>query len=382
MFIPRKLEEEIKCKILDGRKIIIVYGPRQVGKTTVVNRILETFSLKKLAINADERKYADALSSRDLNVLKRLVAGYDLLFVDEAQRVSDIGVNLKILHDNFPDLKIVVTGSSSFDLANKIKEPLTGRTITYNLYPISINELSSLHNDFELVDRLEEFMVYGMYPELLNIENSQDKVEYLKELTTSYLYKDVLDLRSIKHSKRIHDLLSLVAFQAGSQVSVAELGRALSISKDTIDSYIQLLEKAFVLFRLSGYSRNLRKEVTKMDKIYFYDTGVRNTIIDNLKPLRYRDDHGKLWENFLIVERKKLLSNSRQSVNDYFWRTYTGAEIDYVEERQGRPDGFEFKFGGRMKKCPRSWRETYPGSSFTCVNRENFLDFALGKIEE
>ena len=378
MYIQRSLTPRVKDKLLNTQKIIILYGPRQVGKTTLVKGILDSLPLKILAVNADEKKYVDVLSSRDLNTLKLLVAGYDLLFIDEAQRVPDIGVNLKILHDNLPELKIIVTGASSFDLANKIKEPLTGRTITFNLQPISLFELSSLYNSFELDGRLEEFMVFGMYPELFSIENSNEKGEYLRELTTSYLYKDVLELRFVKHSAKVHDLLRLIAFQTGSQVSIAELSRTLGIAKDTVESYINLLEKAFVLFRLSGYSRNLRKEVTKMDKIYFYDLGVRNAIIGNLNHLKFRDDQGKLWENFLIVERKKLLLYKNRTANDFFWRTHTGAELDYVEENSGHLEGFEFKYGKKTGKCPVSWKNAYPESSFTCFNRENYFDFIIG----
>jgi len=322
-----------------------------------------------------KKKYIDVLSSRDSQAMKMLVAGYDLLFIDEAQRIPDVGINLKILHDHFPKLKIIATGSSSFDLANKIQEPLTGRTWTYNLMPISFYELAKLYNPFTLNDRLEEFLVYGSYPELFSIDNGQDKYLYLKQLTTSYLYKDVLEISSIKHSAKIHDLLRLLAFQVGSQVSMLELGRSLHMGKETVESYIDLLEKSFVLFRLSGFSRNLRKEVTKMDKIYFYDLGIRNSIIENLNPLRYRDDYGKLWENFLIIERKKYQSYTFQMSSSYFWRTYTGAELDYVEETSGNLYGYEFKYGKKVKKVPKGWQDTYPKALFKCINQQNYLDF-------
>ncbi len=377
MRIARKITDKIRDKLLNSNKVVILYGPRQVGKTTLVREILKTIELKKLEINADEHKYIDVLSGRDLKTLELLVSGYDLLFIDEAQRVPDIGINLKILRDGIPGLKIIVTGSSSFDLANKINEPLTGRTSTQFLYPISLYELSEQYNRFELNERLDEFLIYGMYPELFSIQNSREKEEYLYELTSSYLYKDALQLKNIKHSGKVHDLLRLIAFQIGSQVSVAELGRALGMAKDTVESYINLLEKAFVLFRLPGYSRNLRKEVTKMDKIYFYDLGTRNCIIGNLNPLKYRDDNGKLWENFLIAERKKLLSYKQQKANEYFWRTHTGAELDYVEERGGGLHGFEFKYGKKTRKSHASWNKTYPDATFTCVNSANYLDFVI-----
>ena len=232
--------------------------------------------------------------------------GYDVLFIDEAQRIPDIGINLKIIHDQLPQLRVIATGSSSFDLANKVQEPLTGRTWTYTLYPISFLELAQHHNSFELAELLEQCLIYGQYPEQLSIVNNSEKYQYLKELATSYLYRDALDLVHIKHADKLHNLLRLLAFQVGSLVSVAELATSLNLSKDTVSSYIQLLEKAFIIFRLKGYSRNLRKEITKMDKIYFYDLGVRNMVIDNLQPLANRNDQGALWENFLIRPKKKV----------------------------------------------------------------------------
>jgi predicted AAA+ superfamily ATPase len=378
MHIARSLFEPLKNNLLNDRKIIILYGPRQVGKTTLVNHILREIKEKKIEINADEKKYIDVLSSRDLQKMKLLVEGYDLLFIDEAQRIPDIGINLKILHDGLPDLKIIATGSSSFDLANKIKEPLTGRSRTFILYPISFHELTAYYNAFELQNRLEEYLVFGMYPELFSLPNSRGKSLYLQELSSAYLYKDILEISSIKHSAKIHNLLRLLAFQIGSEVSFAELGRSLQMSKDTVETYINLLEKSFVLFRVSGFSRNLRKEVTKMDKIYFYDLGVRNSIINNFNTFDYRDDQGKLWENFLMIERKKVLSYQFLHASMYFWRTYTGAELDYVEERDGQTYGFEFKFNQRQHKTPQSWKENYPDARYQCINLDNFHHFITG----
>lgn len=374
MYIPRLLNEPIKDKIINYRKIIILYGPRQVGKTTLIKKILNEIPGKLLQISADEKKYAEALSSQDLAKLSSLVSGYDLVFIDEAQRVPDIGINLKILNDNLPNLKLIVTGSSSLDLANKIKEPLTGRTWTYNLFPVSSQELLAMYNPFELKDNLEEQLIYGNYPEIFSIKNKDDKYQYLTELTSSYLYKDILELSSIKHSTKLHSLLRLLAFQVGSLVSMSELASNLGMAKDTVESYIDLLEKSFVLFRLSGFSKNLRKEITKMDKIYFYDLGVRNIIIDNLNSLEYREDHGKLWENFLLIERKKKLHYSGKFPNVYYWRTYTGAELDYIEQSHGSLSGYEFKYSKAGKK-PKTWGQIYPESKYQCINKENYLDF-------
>lgn len=377
MIINRALKRKILERIESYSKIIILYGPRQIGKTTLINTILKELPYKNLIINADEKKYHHTLSSCDLDQLKSLVSGYQLVFIDEAQRIENIGLNLKILHDGMPELKIIVSGSSSFELANKIKEPLTGRTWTFLLYPISFLELKEHYNQFELNTHLSELLIYGMYPELFTIENNQDKFLYLKELTSSYLYKDVLELSNIKHSRKIEDLLRLLAFQIGSQVSIAELAQNLGMNKETVENYINLLEQSFVIFRLSGFSRNLRKEVCKMDKIYFYDLGIRNILIDNLKPLSNRDDQGKLWENFLISERKKYLAYHFQFPSTYFWRTYTGAEIDYLEEQNSSLSGFEFKYGSKDVAAPKTWQETYPQATYKCINRENYFEFII-----
>ena len=377
MIIIRNLFKPIKNKLVTGNKIIILYGPRQVGKTTLIKTIIDSLNYKILAINADEKKYHEVLSSRDSNKLKAFVSGYDLLFIDEAQRIPDIGINLKIIHDQIPTLKIIATGSSSFELANKVREPLTGRTWTYQLFPIAMRELSQTYNRFELTTELENRLIYGSYPEIFSIPNDQDKTQYLKELSEAYLYKDVLEIANIKHASKLHDLLRLLAFQIGSQVSLSEIGTILSINKETVSSYIDLLEKSFVLFRLHGFNRNLRKEVAKSDKIFFYDLGVRNAIIDNFYPLNQRMDAGALWENFLIIERKKRLAYTLDYANQYFWRLYTGAEIDYIEEKGESLTGYEFKFSSKSIKPLKSWLETYPEAKFNLINKENYLDFVL-----
>lgn len=375
MDIKRILFSTIKDKLSSKNKIIILYGARQVGKTTLINEVLDSCPNRILRINADELKYLDVLSSRDLRKIRGLVDGYDVLFIDEAQRIPEIGINLKIIHDQLPQLRVIATGSSSFDLANKVQEPLTGRAWTYTLYPISFLELAQHHNSFELAEILEQCLIYGQYPEQLSIVNNNQKYQYLKELATSYLYRDALDLVHIKHADKLHNLLRLLAFQVGSLVSVAELATSLNLSKDTVSSYIQLLEKAFIIFRLKGYSRNLRKEITKMDKIYFYDLGVRNMVIDNLQPLANRNDQGALWENFLILERRKLLSYRFRNANTYFWRTYTGAELDYLEERDAALFGYEFKYNNKTPKAPKTWGATYPEAQFASVNVETYLEF-------
>ena len=377
MKLPRAIRKSIADRLAESNKVVIIYGPRQVGKTTLAKDIISDWQGRVLEINADEPRYIDVLSSRDSAKLRSLVAGYDLVFIDEAQRVPDIGINLKILRDQIPKIRILVTGSSSFDLANSISEPLTGRTWTYTLYPIALMELSALFNRFELDSQLEERMVYGSYPEIFSIANRSDREDYLYEIGNAYLYKDVLELSSIRNSAKIRDLTRMLAYQVGSEVSRSELGTALGMSKNTVGSYIDLLEKSFVVFRLSAFSRNLRKEVSRNDKIYFYDLGIRNMIIDNFKPLSQRDDVGALWENFLIVERLKKLVYTRTHAQTYFWRTYTGAELDYVEEREGGLFGYEFKYGAKSAKCPATWNQAYPDAVCGLVNRDNYLDFVI-----
>ncbi|MBC7569672.1 MAG: ATP-binding protein [Spirosoma sp.] len=375
--LVRSITADIRNRLTSSHKIIVLYGPRQVGKTTLVQQLLADVPGRKLSINADELRYIDVLSSRNLEQMKLLVDGYDLLFIDEAQRIPDVGINLKILHDGLPNLKLIVTGSSSFELANQTKEPLTGRTWTYTLYPIATTELRAQYNSFELRQLLDHQLIFGAYPELFSLPNQRDKAAYLQELSASYLYRDILALANLRYPDKLRKLLQLLAFQVGSEVSLNELSNTLQISRDTVATYIDLLEKTFVIFRLSGFSRNLRKEIVKMDKIYFYDLGIRNVLINNLNPLNLRNDMGALWENFLVVERFKRNAYGGAFVNPYFWRTYTGAELDYVEESGGQLAGFEFKYTQAIGKPPKTWLDTYPNATFTGINRNNYLDFVL-----
>jgi len=375
--IPRYIATNIIQRINQSDKIIVIYGARQVGKTTLIKTILKNDFGKVLEINADQLKYRDILSSADLTQIKRLVSGYDLLFIDEAQQVPDIGLNLKIIKDNVPDLKIIATGSSSFELANKISEPLTGRKWTFTLFPISLLELSDFKNPFELDSELTDFLTFGMYPEVFSYENRLDKMDYLKEIVESFLYKDLLTLSQIKNSGKIYELLQLLAYQIGSPVSYSELGRKLGLSTDTVISYIDLLEKVFVIYRLPGFSRNLRKEITKNKKVYFYDTGIRNAVIEDFSLPEKRPDIGAIWENFIISERIKRNTYKRAHAKSYFWRTYTGAELDYIEESSGKLSGYEIKWKKKKAKVPKSWAENYENANFEMINAENYQDFLL-----
>lgn len=377
--IIRLIEKYLREILNNQKKIVVLFGARQVGKTTLVKTLLENSTDRILHINADEQLYNELLSSRDFSKLKGLVDGYDLLFVDEAQRIVDIGINLKILYDRIPNLKIIITGSSSLDLATHINEPLTGRIITNILYPISVLEWQNYVevNDYFTTLKLEELLLYGMYPEVFSYENFDQKRKYLDDLCKSYLYKDILALANIKYPEKLNQLLKLLAYQVGQLVSLQELATTLQIHREALLNYISLLEKSFVIFRLSGFSRNLRKEVVKMDKIYFYDTGVRNALINNFNSMQLRNDKGQLWENFLMAERMKANEHNKVFVNSYFWRTYSGAELDLIEEKDGQLHGFEFKWSKNKKqiKAPTSWTETYQNSTFECIMPDNFVQW-------
>lgn len=375
MYIPRLLTELIKKRILNASKVVILYGARQVGKTTLLNRIMDEIPLKSLRIDAGDARYAETLASRDTRRLKALASGYQLVAIDEAQQIPEIGASLKLMHDHIPGLKIVATGSSSFDLSNKVMEPLTGRHFSHVLYPVSCGELAALHNPFELDQLAEDLTVYGSYPEILAVSSPAEKRDYLNHLVSSYLFRDVLQVTQVRNSIKLLQLTKLLAYQIGSQVSLSELGSRLDMSKDTVARYIDLLEKSFVVFRLGGLSRNMRNEVTRMDKIYFYDLGIRNALIDDFKPFRERGDAGLLWENFIVIERLKHLSYQNRLTARYFWRLSTGAELDYVEEREGKFHAYEIKLNAKQSKPPASWTEGYPDSEYRLINRENYLSF-------
>lgn len=377
--IKRALETIILHELTTSKKIIILYGPRQVGKTTLLSTLIKQTPYRTLMINADEPRYRETFGSQDLRILQGAVTGYDCLVIDEAQRIPDIGINLKILHDNIPTLKILVTGSSSFELANHVHEPLTGRAWSFVLYPIAFTELQVAATPFELNEQLPERLVFGSYPEIFSYPSYEQKELYLRSILESYLFKDLLNLATIKHPTNLLGLLKLLAYQIGNQVSLTELGAQLGMHSTTVQNYIDLLEQSFIIFRLSGFARNLRKELRKMDKIYFYDLGVRNAVIDNMKPITDRNDGGQLWENFLMIERIKYFSYTRSYGSRYFWRTHTGAELDLVEDRDGKLSGYEFKWGEKIGRTPHTFLATYPGSTTATINKTNYLSFITGK---
>lgn len=376
MKIQRFLLAQLKKLLLPG-KVLVLYGPRQVGKTTLANDLLSSVSLRSRFVNADELIYREPLGSQNKQLLNEVLGDAELLVIDEAQRVTNIGINLKILIDNHPNTIVIATGSASFDLANKVSEPLTGRTLTFNLFPVSYPEIRQTVGAVEARSMLERWLVWGGYPAIVTTDNPVLREKLLGELVGSYLYKDILELEGVRRSEKIVDLLRLLAFQIGHEVSIAELATSLALNRQTVERYLDLLEKVFVVFRVGGFSRNLRKEVTKNPRYYFYDNGVRNSLIQNFNPLSLRDDVGLLWENFLTIERRKANQTADRSVNTYFWRTYDKKEIDCVEEHGGKLHGYEFKWReSEMRRATRKeFGEAYPGSTLATISQENFEDF-------
>lgn len=376
MYIERSIFKKL-FESLEENKVIVLYGPRRVGKTTLVQKIIEKYGEKTLFVSWEDIFTHEYLSSKSIDKLKNFVGDNTLLVIDEAQKIPDIGWNLKLMIDHIPGLRIIATGSSSFDLSNKIGEPLTGRKITFQLFPIALQELSKTQNFPQIMGNLESYLLYGAYPEIFSKKDIPTKVSYLREVVSSYLYKDILELDGIKYASKIIHLLSLLAFQIGKEVSMTELGWQLGMSKNTVERYLDLLEKSFVIFRIPGFSRNLRKEITKNARYYFYDLGIRNAIISNFNTLEFRNDVWELWENFLAIERLKKQSYSNIFANNYFWRTYDQKEIDWIEEYNGILHAYEFKWGDKSAKVPKSFIEAYPDSTFQVVNKENFLEFVV-----
>ena len=378
--IPRTLKPHIVKRLLSDRRIVLLFGPRQVGKTTLAKEVMNELAPEGfLFLSGEDPRALDVLASQDLNRLRGLFAGHRYVLLDEAQYIPNVATALKLLYDNpdeSTDPQILVTGSSSLSLASGTREALTGRTWSYVLYPIAFQELRELENPFELEARLAEALVLGMYPALFSLANRTDQVEHLRELSAAYLFRDVLELGGIKNSRKLRDLLRLLAYQVGSEVSYQEISRQLGISADTVISYIDLLEQAYVVFRLGAFSRNLRKEISKKDKVYFYDNGVRNILIADTKEWHLRGDHGALWENFLVAERIKANAYARRHCNSYFWRVYSGAEIDYIEERDGSLFAYEFKRRKKRSTPPPSFRQAYPSAQFETIDVENWLPFA------
>ena len=359
---------------LEPNKVLVIYGSRQVGKTTLLQSYLSRTGLKYKADSGDNLKTQQIVGSQDFSQILSYLRGYELYTIDEAQRVPGVGTGLKIIVDHIPKIKVIATGSSSFELSGQIGEPLAGRKKTLTLYPISQSELKAVYNPFEIKEKLPELLIYGSYPAILTA-GPEKKADLLEELVNSLLLKDILELERVKSSKVLIDLLRLIAFQIGGEVSLSELGRQLGLDYKTVARYLDLLEKSFILYNLRGYSTNLRKEVTKKSKYYFYDNGIRNAIISNFNPLNLRDDIGKLWENFMVAERLKSQEYQGIHANNFFWRTWDKQEIDWLEEKEGNLFGYEFKFTSQKPRGLASFARSYPKAKFQLITSQNYLDF-------
>jgi predicted AAA+ superfamily ATPase len=358
-------------------KVNLLYGPRRVGKTSLIEKLISDFKGQVFIGSGDDIRIRKILSSEDKTLILNAFSGYDIIFIDEAQRIEKVGWGLKILIDNLPDKIIIASGSSSFQLSAQVGEPLTGRDFTYLLFPVSLYELNSQLGGMKTIQNLENYLIYGMYPEILTSSNNNEKTQYLNSLRNSYLFKDILELENIKNSDKLFDILKLLAFQIGNEVSLSELGKKVGLAKQTVERYLDLLEKSFVIKRIGGFSKNLRKEVVKSSRYYFYDNGIRNSIINNYNTLDQRNDIGMLWENFMVLERIKVQQYKSIFANYYFWRTYDQKEVDLVEERDGKLYGFEFKWNPAKAKVQHEWLKTYTNASFEIVNRDNFLGFVV-----
>lgn len=379
MFIARELHSRIKERIQEN-KVVLIYGPRRVGKTTLVKEIsqeLKEKGEKVMFANGENIETQEELSSQSIEKLKRTLAGVDVLILDEAQKISEAGLNLKLIVDHIPHIKVIASGSASFDLAQKVGEPLVGRKFTFHLYPLSIKEIVEFRDLLYYKSFFEDHLIFGGYPEVFNLESSGAKKDYLKEIVDSYLFKDIFEFESIKNHKKIKDLLVLLALQIGKEVSLSELSNKLDIHIDTVSRFLDLLEKSFIVINIRGFSRNLRKEVTKTSRYYFYDNGIRNALISNFNNPQIRNDIGELWENYVVMERLKQQTYSSIRANNYFWRTYDQKEIDWVEEREGKLFGYEIKWDQKKAKEPQAWKQTYKNAEFEVINRENYLDFLL-----
>ncbi|MBN1463014.1 MAG: ATP-binding protein [Paludibacteraceae bacterium] len=375
--LERKLRKPILKDLFKGKAIILV-GARQVGKTTLVREIQAELQDKHAIkyLNLDNPGDLAGLTDVNFEDLDRLFAKTDIIIIDEAQRLQSIGLVIKLLVDNYKNEKqVIATGSSSINLLDFTNEPLTGRKFTYHMFPLSLDEL--YHDTHELEKGFKSNIIFGFYPEISKEQTKDDKIRLLRELSTSYLYKDIFEFQDIRNPEVLGKLLQLLALQIGSEVSYSELASQLGLDYKTVERYIDLLEKAFVVFRLSAYSTNKRREISKNRKVYFYDLGVRNTIIDNFNQLDLRTDLGQLWENFLVVERMKYREYNNIYAKQYFWRTYDSGEIDLVEDRETKLFGYEFKWKKATGSAPKTWQD-YPNAEYKLINKDNFSDIVFG----
>ena len=374
--ITRKLKNIVENQMFKGKAIVIV-GPRQVGKTTLLKELVSRSDKRVLSLNCDKPETQASLTNTNVNRLKNLIGRHELIVIDEAQKVDNIGLTIKLIVDNIEGVQVIATGSSAFELHNRLNEPLTGRKFDYMMYPVSVGEIMDTSGLMEERRTLESRLVYGSYPDILM--HPEDARSYLTDLTQSYLYKDILSLNNLRKPQLLDHLLQALAFQVGSEVSTNELARTLQTDNKTIDKYIDMLEKCYVIFRIGGLSRNLRTELKKAKKIYFYDNGVRNAVIQQFSPVQMRNDMGALWENFFMAERMKHNHYRGYYCNRFFWRTTLQQEIDYIEERDGSMTAFEMKWNPKKGRTnfPKSFLEAYPVKETVVVTPENYLDWLV-----
>lgn len=376
--IQRTIESQL-MKRLAPQKALLLFGARRVGKTFLINQIVRNYPGKTMTLNGEDADTIALLEPMSIANYRHLFQSVDLLAIDEAQHIPNIGNKLKLIVDEVPSVRVIASGSSSFDLKNQTGEPLVGRSTQFTLLPLSQQEISSVETALDTKRNLDLRLLYGTYPEVVKLDSFEQKKEYLYDIVDAYLLKDILAIDGIKNTSKMLNLLRLIAYQMGNEVSYDELGRQLGLSKNTVESYLDLLQKVFVLYRLGGYSKNLRKEVTKSSKWYYIDNGIRNAVIRDFKPLSLRsdDDRGALWENYIITERMKQNHNNRLGLDFYFWRTYDQQEIDLIENDSGILNAFEMKAGKKNPLAPKGFRDAYPDATFNVVNSENYLNYIL-----
>jgi len=376
--IKRALKEKILSRLRAG-KVIVLTGARRTGKTFLIREIMQNLNRPHLYLNGEDYTTALKLQNKGLDEYRNLIGENKFLIIDEAQKIENIGQILKLMIDEIEGLHILITGSSAFDMLNTVGEPLTGRKYSYQLHPIAQIELMAYENPISTQSLLPSRLIYGSYPEVLTIQDNNEKIEYLTDLINSYLLKDILVLDRIKNSSKLVNIIRLLAFQVGHEVSVNELAKNVGLNKLTVERYLDLLTKVFVIYRVEGYSRNLRKEISKSPRYYFWDNGIRNMLIANFNDLTLRNDLGQLWENYIISERIKLQHYQGWPSNNYFWRTYDQQEIDWIEERDGGIFAYEIKYRNAQTKIPGAWARNYPNATFTVINTENYLKFITQK---
>jgi predicted AAA+ superfamily ATPase len=353
-------------------KVVLIVGARRVGKTVFLSQIQEHINDSTLFLNGEDMTTADLLKTPRIEQYRQLLKGKSLLIIDEAQKVPGIGEIIKLIVDHIPEIKVILTGSSAFELGKRFGEALTGRKYTLQLFPLCFEEFARNENTLETLERAEDRMIFGGYPEVWRLDERIQKIAYLKELVNDYLFRDILEFENVRNASKLKDLLRLIAHQTGKDVSNHELGLQLGIHKNTVDRYLDLLSKVFVIFKVQGFSKNLRKEITKNCRWYFHDNGVRNVFLANFNQPNLRDDLGSLWENYMISERVKTLSYRLDYANTYFWRTYDQQEIDWVEEKDGALHGYEIKWQIRRTKPPAAWGKAYPEAKYTVIHKDNY----------